>query len=346
MRFVLLLLCAAATSVAAQSTTPAAVTLHGTPGGSAIAELPRGAPIKAGTTRSGWTQVTIEGWVVSTRLGTRRDTLDRTVNGSGNLVMRAADGPRQAVVATLETGTLLKRVQDRNGWTRVRRAGWVRSAELTVAGRAAAKPTPARPAVEETKTAPAAPKPAPPSTSVTEPDRPATSASSDVAERALRATTLLSAPGGAERATIRAGSVVETLARDRGWVRVRVEGWIPERDLAVADSASESRVSAADLRANPEQYRGAVVRWEMQMIAFQRADALRKGMSNNEPYLLLRGPGSESALVYGAIPTSLMEQARALTAMETVWVTARVREGRSAPVGVPIIDLLSIAPAK
>jgi hypothetical protein len=343
MRFVLLLLCAAATSVAAQSTTPSALSLHSTPGGSAIAELPRGAPIRTGTARNGWTQVTIEGWVVSTRLGTRRDTLDRTVTGSGTLVMRAQDGPRQAVVATLETGTLLKRVQERNGWTRVRRAGWARSADLAAG---ASRPTPT-PAAAKAAPPAAASKVAAETKAIAEPEPPMPpTSSSDVAERALRATTLLSAPGGAERATIRAGSVIETLARDRGWVRVRVEGWIPERDLAVADSASESRVSAADLRANPEHYRGAVVRWEMQMIAFQRADALRKGMANNEPYLLLRGPGTESALVYAAIPSSLMEQARALTAMETVWVTARVREGRSAPVGVPIIDLLSIAPAK
>jgi len=84
----------------------------------------------------------------------------------------------------------------------------------------------------------------------------------------------------------------------------------------------------------------------MQLIAFQRADALRKGMSSNEPYLLLRGPGTESALVYGAIPRSLLEAARAIPAMTAVLVTARVREGRSSPVGVPIIDLISIAPAK
>ncbi len=333
--------------LSAQSTVPAAVSLHGTAGGATIAELPRGAPIRTGSTRSGWTQVTIEGWVVSTRLGTRRGTLDRTVTGSGTVVMRAQDGPRQAVIATLEMGTLLKRVSERNGWTRVRRTGWVRSAELSSASRSRPAATPAKtpprvdaapPATKavsataaETKVAEAAPPP---------------SSRDGVAERALRSTTLLSAPGGAERATIRAGSVVETLSRDRGWVRVRVDGWIPERDLAIADSASESRVSAADLRADPEKYRGAVVRWEMQLIAFQRADALRKGMSSNEPYLLLRGPGTESALVYGAIPRSLLEAARAIPAMTAVLVTARVREGRSSPVGVPIIDLISIAPAK
>lgn len=344
MRFALLLLCAASTLLTAQSTVPAAVSLHGTPGGSTIAELPRGAPIRTGTTRIGWTQVTIEGWVVSTRLGTRRDTLDRTVTGSGTVVLRAQDGPRQPVIATLETGTLLKRLQERNGWTRVRRTGWVRSAELSSASRsrpstpapAPAAKSPARvdaepPKAKEAETREAAPPP---------------TSRDGVAERALRATTLLSAPGGSERATIRAGSTVETLTRDRGWVRVRVEGWIPERDLAIADSASESRVSAADLRADPEKYRGAVVRWEMQLIAFQRADALRKGMANNEPYLLLRGPGTEAALVYGAIPSSLMEAARAIPAMTTVLVTARVREGRSSPVGVPIIDLISIAPSK
>ncbi len=341
MRLVLLLAAAATTSLAAQSSVPADLTLHGTPGGAAIATLPKGAPIRTGATRSGWTLVTIEGWIASTRLASRRDTLDRTVTGTPTAPLRALDGPRQPVVATLEPGTLLKSLAERNGWTRVRRSGWVRSAALA-AGTAPARTSPAVTQPAETKGPPAAPRQA----EAVPPARPAPASGGGVAERAVRATTIFSAPGGAERATLNQGSVVETLARDRGWVRVRLDGWVPEGDLAVADSASAAALSAADLRADPERYRGAIVRWEMEVIAFQRADALRKGMTPNEPYLLLRGPGSEAAMVYAAIPAAMTDEARSLTPMSVIIVTARVRDGRSVPVGVPILDVLSLAPAR
>lgn len=362
-----LLSLALANAVGAQSTAPAAVTVRGTPGGAPIAELPRGAPLRTGPTRNGWTQVTIEGWVASTRLGTRRDTLDRVVNDQASTApLRAQDGPRQAVVATLTEGTYLRRVQERNGWTRVRRSGWVRAEDLqpaTVvpASRSAAKAEPARgetgrtppkaavtpPATASRAGAGASPAVAP----VASPARGAAVAPkaplpAQSVEKTLRASTLRSAPNGAERASVPAGALVETLGREQGWVRVRIEGWVPEADLGVADTAAVSRLSAADLRADPERYRGAVLRWTMTLVALQKADGLRKGMVANEPYLLLRGPGDDPSLVYGAVPPSLLEVARGLGPMTKVIVTARVREGRSDPTGVPIVDLMTLAPAR
>jgi HlyD family secretion protein len=95
-----------------------------------------------------------------------------------------------------------------------------------------------------------------------------------------------------------------------------------------------------------ERFRGSTVRWEVTFIALQRADALRKGMAANEPYLLIRGPGEDASVVYAAVPPSLLPTVRGLTPMAPLIITARVREGRSDPVGVPILDLLTVAPAR
>jgi len=74
----------------------------------------------------------------------------------------------------------------------------------------------------------------------------------------------------------------------------------------------------------------------------QSADALRTGLSIGEPYLLALGPGVEKTLVYLAVPPGLLPTARNLPAMTQVVIVARVRNGRSEPAGVPILDLQSI----
>jgi hypothetical protein len=82
----------------------------------------------------------------------------------------------------------------------------------------------------------------------------------------------------------------------------------------------------------------------VQAIAVQAADPLRKGLAPDEPYLLARGPGSESSLLYLALPATLVASARALPPLSYIMVLARVRAGRSDPSGVPILDVLRIVP--
>jgi len=355
MRTLVLLLCAVASVATAQTTVPAEVTVHGTAGGMAIATLPKGAPIRTGAARNGWTAVTLEGWVDARQLTARRDTLDRAVKQNVTTPMRAQDGPRQPVIAVLESDTYLKLLTERNGWARVRRSGFVRTADLTAApaprpaAAAPSRPAPSTAAPPATAGRAAADSATASSKQVAQPPtagRATSEAASGTAERSARATTLLSAPGGTERATLPAGSEVTALTRERGWVRVRLEGWVREQDLTLADSGASSVVTAADLRADPERFRGSTVRWEVTFIALQRADALRKGMAANEPYLLIRGPGEDASVVYAAVPPSLLPTVRGLTPMAPLIITARVREGRSDPVGVPILDLLTVAPAR
>jgi hypothetical protein len=111
--------------------------------------------------------------------------------------------------------------------------------------------------------------------------------------------------------------------------------------LIVADSSLRP-LSAADIRSDPATAKGKLVRWQVQAVSLQTADALRTGLSVGEPYLLALGPGVEKTLVYLAIPPGLMATARTLPAMADVVVVARVRNGRSEPAGVPILDLQSI----
>jgi hypothetical protein len=139
------------------------------------------------------------------------------------------------------------------------------------------------------------------------------------------------------------GAVLVPLARDRDWVRVRVEAWVRENELRAMDSTIMTRMSAADLRADPEGTRGVMLRWNVQVLSpIQRADVLRRELAQDEPYLIARGPDQENALLYLAVPPSLLEVAGGMTPLTNVVITARVRTGRSAPVGVPILDLLSI----
>jgi hypothetical protein len=159
----------------------------------------------------------------------------------------------------------------------------------------------------------------------------------------LRVTAMLnSAPGAASIGELRKSSTVEVIARERGWTRVRIEGWVPDSVLVPADSTFRSGLSAADLRADPAAARGKMVLWNVEFLALQSADPLRHGLADEEPYILARGPNSENALLYLVIPPSLMGTARALQPLAKITVTARVRDGRSEPVGIPILDLQTI----
>ncbi|MGH7663744.1 MAG: SH3 domain-containing protein, partial [Gemmatimonadaceae bacterium] len=157
------------------------------------------------------------------------------------------------------------------------------------------------------------------------------------------AVSLRRAPDAAVIARLEPGARVEAVAREREWIRVRVDGWVPASAVLPADTAMRADLSAADLRSDPEGTDGMVVRWEVQVLALQRADPLRTGLAPDEPYLLVRGPGIENALLYLAIPPSLLQAAREIEALSEVVITARVRDGRSEPVGVPVLDLITIA---
>lgn len=204
-------------------------------------------------------------------------------------------------------------------------------------------PAPAKPVARKPAAAKAAPVPKP--AILAEAPGPAT-------YTVIRATSLQLAPSegatgaGTTRGEIRPGTTVEVVAREHGWVRVRTDGWVREGDLTPADSSIRTSVSAADLRTSPEKLRGVLVKWTVEFLALQTADTLRRGLAAGEQYLLVRGPGQETALMYLTIPPKLLGTARALPALSKMIVVARVRDGRSEPAGVPILDVQSIQPIK
>lgn len=155
-------------------------------------------------------------------------------------------------------------------------------------------------------------------------------------------TVLRDAPGSAAIGELKKTANVDVIARDRGWTRIRIEGWVPDSVLTPADTTYRAGLSAADLRADPAAARGKTVVWTVEFLALQTADPLRHGLADEEPYILARGPKSENALLYLVVPPSLMGTARALQPLTKVTVTARVRDGRSEPVGIPILDIQTL----
>jgi len=348
----LVLFCALlATSLHAQTTAAAAAAARAAPSGRLLATMRAGAPVTAGATKSNWTAVTIEGFLNKRVVSARKNTL--VVQAPSGASLRAAAEQSAPVIAVIEDGVTVERVSASGEWFKVKREAWVETREL--------KSAKASPLVGGAPARASSPQSAPQKVSSVPPrnvQAPATSAAASSAAApssadaplalgdfaASHPLVLRAAPDGAPAGAADSAARVRIVARDHGWARVELEGWVRESELVPCDSTSVSAVSAADLRSDPDHYRGSIVRWVVQAIAVQQADPLRKGLAPDEPYLLARGPASESSLLYLALPTALVASAKALQPLSTILVLARVRAGRSEPSGVPILDVLRIVP--
>lgn len=325
-------------AASAQTTIEKATEFRAAPDGVLLASVRPGAPVIAGPAKGAWTAVTLEGYVHRSALGGARDTFAISAGVDG-AALRAAGSRSGDMLAEMQKGMGLQLVSRSGEWTRVRRLGWVRSASLAKAPVQALERviTPAR----REQGASTASRNAPPADTGARGDEPQPAPGTLAIER--RAALQTSPDGGTGIATLDSGAHVTTLARERGWVRVQVEGWVRAEDLGPASGTVLTAISAADLRATPERYVGQTVRWQVQKIALQTADPLRSGFAPDEPYLLARGPGTEQALLYLALPANLVEEARRIEPLATIRITARVRAGRSEPSGVPLLDVQSIA---
>ena len=341
----MILAAAAAVPVRPQGLTGPAV-LYARPGGTELATVAEGAVLDPGQTSGEYARVTLRGFVASSLLGGARDSFPVSV-GTSDVRLRGQPSTSAPVIADLREGTAFHVVKRAGGWTEVKRSGWIRrSAFPAVLARrqVAASTKPSRP--EATSPNPratvAGTSAPPPAASAVAPPAPDTTPSSVEAVTPDSAASLSTAPGLAPVASIKHGALLTPIARDRGWVRVRLEGWMREQDLVAADSTLAG-LSAADLRSNPNGYVGRTVRWSVTALAFQTADPLHRDMRPDEPYLLARGPGKENALLYLALPAGLVDRAKALAPMTALVITARVRTGRSSPAGVPILDVITLA---
>ena len=330
------------TPLRAQVTLNLAADVRGRPGGSVVALLSPGAKLVTGAATGTETLVTFEGWVDASRLGAKRDSFPASVSGRLTLRLRAQPSSKGAIIAVLQPGTGLHTIAREGTWARVRRSAWIANAAIQ---RSVAAST-ARGAQATTQKAAA-----PPPVVASGPEAAAQVPAAKAGTGALRSGAVIASTGtrfrdlpvGRVLGGIQGGSSVEIVSRQYGWARVRVDGWIPEKDLVSGENAAPPAVSAADIRADPQGMKGKVVQWDVEVMSLQIADPLRVELARDEPYLLARGPGEENALIYLAIPGTLLTEARALGPLAKVSITARVRSGRSEPAGTPILDLLSIA---
>lgn len=320
-----LVLLALTAPLGAQSRVTRDAEVRATPEGNVVATVEAGTSWRTSGARGGYTRATLEGWVDASRLAGKRDTFPASIGGSGTLRLRAEPSLNARILGVFEAGAGVRVLERKGDWSRVRRDGWILSTAIGAAPPASAPAASAKPATDPGAEPPAAIAPA-----------------RDGALRTAAALPLSLAPGAPSFGSLEPGTVVEPVARDRGWVRVRVDAWVPESLLVPADSSYAATLTAADLRLDPEGLRGRIVRWKVQVIGLQTADPLRRALAPDEPYLLAMGPAGENAILYLAVPPSLLAEAKGIAPLTNVTVTARVRNGRSQPTGAPVLDLISI----
>ena len=304
--------------------------------GNRLATVLEGAVLARAGERGRWSQVTLEGWIWKPSISSdNRDGFDLVVSkpGGENLREQADAGSRR--LAILERGMLLDSLETRGNWVRVRRTAWIWSESVTEtsAGTVASSPavsaeTTRPPGSEGADAAPSAP------------------AGAVLPDRLLideGPVLLLVSPEGDTVAVLSPGADLAVLDRRGDWARVRLEGWIWEPSTLPADSAAASdSLSASDLRANPTQYIGRRVRWSVQFVSLERAEAVRTDFYEGEPFILARPEDRSQGFVYLAVPPELLPRVEELRPLQQIEILGRVRTGRSALMGVPILDLLAV----
>jgi hypothetical protein len=283
---------------------------------------------RTGNTSGSWSEVVLQGWIwTGSVVRTSRDGFDLSVSVAGGENFRDAPSTQGVIQARLLQGFLLNRLGESGRWTQARRVGWVSTSAL--APIEDADPPRADPAASRaTGSAEAQP-----------------GERGDEEERLRVGGTparLYLSPEGDTVGVVRPGADLAVVARDGAWVRVRVNGWVRAADLLPADSATQrSALSAADLKLNPDEYQGLQVRWSVQFVSLERAEAVRTDFYEGEPFILARAPDPSDGFVYLAVPPELLSAAEELSPLVMIEILARVRTGRSAIMGAPVLDLLA-----
>lgn len=312
------------------------------PKGIPLVLLPAGTSVEPKRSRGDWREVVIQGWIFSRSTEmTTRDGYDLVVTAAGGENLR--ESPNGAMVGRARPGTLLRKEEERGGWTRVRRAGWVPREAVRSASRegpppsvqppapaAFTPPEPTEPVESGALTAQAV-APAP------QDENPPDSARGRVA----RETVIFAAPQGGQYGTLQAGAPTRVLSRSGGWTRIQLEGWVREVDLSDGGQTSLGGVTAAEVRADPPRYLGRAVDWRLELIAVQTADDLRIEMPKGQLYLLTRGPLPEPGFVYVTVTPSQAEEFRSLQALQELTLRVTIKAPRTRFLSTPVVELIS-----
>ncbi len=310
-----------------QQRTTSEIAARKAPEGARLATLVKGANVATGRVQGGWIEVRLEGWIFERSVArTSRDGFDLLVIRKPSENLRRSPGG--AILARVEDGALLNRIGRRGGWLHVSRDVWVprsafSSGQTTLGGRNSRSPS-------------AAPNSAQLQTDTSR----SRSSSRGAPVQVVKPAPLVETPAGRELGTLSAGSQGKVLARTGGWVRIQVEGWVREEDVMPGQGAALVGVSAAEIRASPSRYIGQVVQWRIQFVSLQKADELRPEIPSGEYYALARGPLPESGFVYVIVPSSRLEQFRALAPLQEIVIEARIKAAATRYLPNPVVELV------
>lgn len=285
--------------------------------------LGRGVTVERLGGRAGWARVGVHGWMWSQSLE-RAGEAYRVAPESENL--RA--GPNGRVLGQLVEGVGVRRVGGEGRWLEIELVGWLPessvsqpAADEAAADTARAAPPPSRPVAE------AEPEPA---------------ASPSAMGTLSRGAEMRNAPQGEAVAQLPAETPIRVLESRGGWTRVRVDGWVP---TSAVRAGSLSEVDPDVVAAAPAgTFIGRTVRWTVEHVALQQADAWRPDFTPGEWYDLARVPGSDGRYVYLVVPERMLEEFRGMSPFRTVRIEGTVRTGQSALTGTPIVEITRLLP--
>jgi hypothetical protein len=301
------------------------------PEGVPLVSLPAGTEVETKGARGDWHEVVVDGWIFSSSTApTQRDGFDLVVRASAD-GENIRESPNGEVIGRVRNGTLLRKLENRGGWTHVSRSGWVPKA--AIGGRAAASDTPAVSQPAATAPPPTPPVAAPP---------PATKPQGALDRAAVaRETQLLATPQGGQYGVVQSGAPARVLGRSGEWARVQLEGWVRESDLEEAAGGALTGVTAAEVRSDPSKYLGRTVDWRLQLIAVQTADELRTEIPKGQSYLLTRGPLPEPGFVYVTVTGAQAAEFRALPALQELNLRVIIRAAKTKYLTTPVVEFVS-----
>lgn len=310
------------------------------PLGKRLATVHRGARLEVRGNQGRWLQVVLSGWIWSPSVGpVDRDGYDLVVRADGGENLRTAPGPEAEIAARLLEGFLLQRVEQQGDWTHVRRTAWMWAPSLASVEDGGGSGEPAGSDAEV-----GGPRGGEGGTDGAS-SQSGFSDGSDRLDVEDGPAPLFVSPEGDTLAVARPGAALSVLAREGGWARVRLEGWVRSDRFTPGDSAAaDEDLGPADLTSNPEQYRGRRVRWTLQFISLERAEPERSDFYEGEPFMLARPVEDGDGFVYVAVPPERVAELETLEPLQRVRVTGRVRTGASSMMGAPILELVEVTP--